>query len=113
MGKKITVTFYKSLNGDEPVRNWLKSLSVNDRKAIGSDIKAIEFLWPIGYPQVRKMDTDLWEVRSHIADGIARVFFTINGSDMVLLHAIIKKSQKTPQQDLTIAKHRRNEVLRG
>lgn len=35
----------------------------------------------------------------------------VNGSDMVLLHAIVKKSQKTPAQDLDLAKRRRDEIL--
>lgn len=111
MEKKITVSFYKTLLGNEPVREWLKDLEADDRKIIGGDIKTVEFLWPVGFPQVRKFEPGLWEVRSHISDGrIARVFFTVVGADMVLLHAIIKKSQKTPSDDLSLAKRRRDEV---
>lgn len=111
MEKKITVSFYKTLLGNEPVREWLKDLEAEDRKIIGGDIKTVEFLWPVGFPQVRKLDSDLWEVRSHISGGrIARVFFTVVGADMVLLHAIIKKTQKTPLNDLNLAKNRKKEV---
>ena len=113
MEKKITVLFYKTSQGNEPVREWLKELDDTDRKIVGSDIKTVEFLWPVGFPQIRKMDTDLWEVRSNITNGIARVFFTVSGSDMVLLHAIVKKSQKTPLKDIELSKKRRNEVLNG
>lgn len=111
MEKKISVSFYKTSAGSEPVREWLKALDADARKIIGADIKTVEFLWPVGFPQVRKMDANLWEVRSHTANGISRIFFTVNGSDMVLLHAIVKKSQKTPAQDFDLAKRRRDEIL--
>jgi len=55
-------------------------------------------------PLVRKMAKGLWEVRSHLEGRFARVLFTITGSQMVLLHAFIKKSRKTLQSDLEIAK---------
>ena len=75
---------------------------------------AIEMSWPVGYPKVRKLDSDLWEVRSDLSDKrICRVFFTISDKKMILLHAIIKKSQKTPLEDLDLAKKRKNLILGG
>lgn len=54
----------------------------------------------------------LWEVRSNISDKrIVRVFFTVSENKMILLHAIIKKSQKTPKEDLALAIKRRDSVL--
>ena len=112
-GKVLKANFYKSSAGNEPVRDWLKLRSPEEKKAIGEDIKAVEFTWPVGYPQVVKLDKDLWEVRTNLPDGICRVFFTIWKQNMVLLHSIIKKTQKIPQQDLDLAKKRRNNVLAG
>ena len=60
---KLQVHFYSSDNGIEPVRDWLKSLSLDSRKTIGEDIKTVQFGWPLGMPVVRKLDRDLWEVR--------------------------------------------------
>lgn len=112
--KTITVNFYKSESGKEPVREWLKSLSKEDKTIIGEDIKTVEFGWPLGMPLVRKLDKNLWEVRSDITNKeIARVLFTVYGQVMVLLHGFIKKSQKTPANDLKIAKERRDRVLNG
>jgi len=109
--KAITVWFFKTPNGNEPVRDWLKLRTQEEKKIIGEDIKAVEYSWPVGYPQVRKLDKDLWELRTSLPDGICRIFFTIWKKYMVLLHSIIKKSQKTPEQDLDTAKKRRNMVL--
>ena len=76
----LRVVFYKTAAGNEPVREWLKSLPRAYRKAIGEDIKTAQFGWPLGMPLVRKLSADLWEVRSHLESGIARVVFTVEGS---------------------------------
>ena len=110
----LIVVFFLTDSGREPVRDWLKSLDKEDRKAIGEDIKLIQFRWPLGMPLVRKMETDLWEVRSHLNQGrIARILFTVRGSEMALLHSFIKKSQKTPAKDLQLARKRKNLWLSG
>jgi phage-related protein len=111
--KVLTVYFYKSPSGNEPVRDWLNLMTQEEKKIIGQDIKAVEYSWPVGYPQVTKLDKDLWEVRTNLPNGISRVFFTIWENYMVLVHSIIKKTQKTPQQDIDIAKKRRNIVMSG
>ncbi len=102
----LTVAFYRSETGREPVRDWLLSLPRGHRKLIGEDIKTVQFGWPLGMPLVRKIDANLWEVRSRLPDGIARIFFTSGDGRMVLLHGFIKKSQKTPKDDLALAKTR-------
>jgi len=58
-------------------------------------------------PLIRKLDKELWEVRSTIKDGIARIFFTVEASEMILLHGFVKKSQATPQIEMDLAKERK------
>ncbi|MBO4439205.1 MAG: type II toxin-antitoxin system RelE/ParE family toxin [Spirochaetaceae bacterium] len=112
--KKLQADFFKTENGNEPVRDFLTALSTEDKKSVGADIMAVEMSWPVGYPKVRKMDSDLWEVRTSISDKrICRIFFTVGNKKMILLHAIIKKSQKTPLEDLELAKNRKKLVLGG
>ena len=106
----LSVTFFKSEIGNEPAREWLKSLTLDQKKRIGEDIKTVQFGWPIGMPVVRKMENGLWEVRSKIDNGIARVLFTIVDDTMVLLHGFIKKSQKTPKDDMETARSRKKIV---
>jgi len=104
------VRFYESSQGDEPVRDWLRGLAEPDRKRVGGEIRAVQFGWPVGMPLVRKLETDLWEVRVTLRSGAARVLFTVIGSKAVLLHGFIKKSQKTPQADLELARKRRRQL---
>ena len=108
---ELVVRFYRSGAGREPVRDWLKEqLSAGARQAIGADIKTVQKGWPLGMPLVRKLDTQLWEIRSHAPEGIARVLFTLAGTDLVLLRGFIKKTGKTPIDALELAKLRRNET---
>ena len=109
----LEVRFYATDQGREPVRDWLKSLTPAARKAIGEDLKTVQFGWPLGMPLVRKMDPGLWEVRSTIDAGIARVLFTTVGPVMVLLHGFVKKTAKTPADDLKLARRRMKEVHHG
>ena len=102
----LRVVFYRTAAGNEPVREWLKSLRRADRKAIGEDIKTAQFGWPLGMPLIRKLGANMWEVRSHLDAGIARVIFTVEGSLMVLLHGFVKKSQRTPPSDMKTARQR-------
>ena len=99
----LDVRFFKTDGGTEPVRDWLYELSAIDRKTIGEDIKTLQFGWPLGMPLVRKMDKDLWEVRIHLENRIARVLLTVSAGKIVLLHGFIKKSQATPKHDLDLA----------
>lgn len=103
---QLQVVFFRAQSGNEPVREWLRSLSFDDKKTIGEDIKTVQFGWPIGMPTVRKIEPGLWEVRSSLKNRIARVLFTVEGNIMVLLHGFIKKSQKMPLEDLKLAKER-------
>ena len=109
--KRLPAAFYQLQSGREPVREWLKALSREDRKIVGEDIKDIEFSWPIGMPLCRVMGKGQWEVRSDLTGSrIARVLFCIRDGKMVLLHAFIKKTQKTPDADLDLAMKRKKEL---
>ena len=110
----LEVYFYKTSSGNEPVREWLKDLSKEDKRTIGFDIKTVQYGYPIGMPLTRVLQGTggLEEVRSNVSNGIARVIFYVEDNTMVLLHAFIKKSQKTPQKDLDVAIKRYKELCK-
>lgn len=111
--KKVPAVFFRTSAGREPVRDWLKALGIPDRKAIGDDIRAVEFGWPIGMPLVRPLGDGLHEIRTRLPSrNIARVIFFVSSRGyLVLLHAFIKKTQKLPPADLTLAKVNRARYL--
>ena len=112
-GKRIQARFYRNSDGKEPVREWLLELSREDRLAVGTDIKTVEFGWPVGLPVCRSLGDGLWEVRTSLRNRIARVLFCIDGDTMLLLHGFIKKQQKAPSSDLALARRRMREILQA
>ena len=107
--KRVAVAFFRTDSGREPVREWLKELDPDDRRIVGNDLQTLECGWPIGMPLCRSLKSHkgLWEVRSNLSSGrIARVLFCVTGGRMVLLHAFIKKAQKTPARELNVAVRR-------
>jgi phage-related protein len=114
-GKRVPAIFFRTEAGGEPVREWLKVLSAEDRKRIGEDIKTVEFGWPIGMPVCKPLGEGVCEVRTNLAHNrIARVLFYIDRKGrMVLLHGFIKKTQKTPDDDLELARSNKNKHQRG
>ena len=78
---------------------------------MGEDIKDVEFSWPIGMPLCRSLGGGLWEVRCDLTQGrIARVLFCVRQGHMVLLHAFVKKTQKTPAAERALAVRRMKEI---
>jgi phage-related protein len=113
--KILPATFYRTASGTEPVRDWLKALSRDDKRIAGQDIATVEFGWPVGMPHCRSLTSrrGLWEVRSSLTGNrISRVLFCIYREQMVLLHSFIKKTQHTPDADLDLAMKRMKELDR-
>lgn len=111
--RKISAVFYRSASGDEPVREWLKALDKADRQVIGEDIAYVQYKWPIGKPRVDHLRGSIWEVRSKIGNRIARVLFAVEGTELILLHAFIKKTQQTNPNDIELASKRLKEWKNG
>ncbi|WP_300164358.1 type II toxin-antitoxin system RelE/ParE family toxin [Solidesulfovibrio sp.] len=112
MRKRLQAVFYRTPHGVEPVREWLKGLDREDRKAVGCDILTVEMGWPIGMPACRPLGKGIFEVRTDISGGrTARVLFCLEAGVLYLLHGFVKKTRKTPGQDLELALQRRRTVL--
>jgi phage-related protein len=66
---------------------------------------------PVGKPLVDNLGDGLWEVRSRLSNRIARTLFAVVDEEIVLLHGFIKKQQRTPQNELELAKKRKKQYL--
>lgn len=109
--RKIQLVFFRNDAGGEPVREWLKSLDQAERRAIGSDLLRAQWRWPIGMPLCRPMGRRLWEIRTDLpSNRIARVLICLYRGHLVALHGFIKKTRKTPQDDLELARKRLKEL---
>ena len=100
--------FFRTLSGNEPVREWLRDhISAEARKTIGTDIRTVQATWPIGKPLVDSLGEGLREVRSTHDKVEYRVIFIVDDGTMVLLHGYKKDTQKTKKADLEVARERR------
>ncbi len=112
MFPKLSAAFYAQKGSDppsQPVRDWLKSLTKEERTEVGGDIQSVQFGWPLGMPLVKHLQGDLWEVRTQLASRIARVIFAVEGNTMYLLHGFINRTPteapKTAPADLALAQN--------
>ena len=109
---EIPAVFYRTSAGVEPVIDWPRSLPAEDRRAIGVDLATVQFRWPIGMPLCRSLGQGLWEVRSALPSRrIARLFFFVHENRIGVVHGFIKKTQKTPADDLDLARRRMKEMM--
>jgi phage-related protein len=109
--QKTPLVFYRSAGGKEPVREWLLTLEAPDRQAVGQDLMRAQWRWPVGMPLCRAMGQGLFEIRTALpSNRIARVLLCLHEGVLVALHGFIKKTQKTPDDELATARKRQKEL---
>jgi len=104
--RPLTVVFWRSEQGNEPVRDWLKSLPDEVTKAIGDDLRLVQWKWPVGKPLVDGFGDGLYEVRTKHKNVNYRILFAFENETIILLHGIIKKTPKTPPAAVALARQR-------
>jgi len=83
------------------------------RVAPERELTAVRRGWPLGRPLVGSLKNGLWEVRSSLpSKRMARLILCFHDQVLVVLHGFIKKTQKTPADDLALAKRRMKEVTK-
>lgn len=106
-----TIKFYLKPNGESPVQNFLDKLDLRSKTKVADAIKILSesgpFLKP---PYMKKLVPNLYELRikSQVA---VRIFYSPKTNSYYLLHAFIKKSDKTPAKELRIAIDRMKELI--
>jgi phage-related protein len=106
----MEVRFYRAASGAEPVREYLRGLSLDERRMVGAALRALQTSGLTAPGLVtRQLDGKLWEIKA----SDQRVFYCVAVGPVVwLLHAYRKASQKAPRRELVLAKARMEEVLR-
>ena len=111
--RKIPLVFYCARPESEPVREWLKELPEAERHAIGRDLLRAQWRWPAGMPLCRALGSSLWEIRTDLPTRrTARVLLCVHEEHLVALHGFIKKTRRTPEADLALARKRQKELKR-
>ena len=58
-------------------------------------------------PHAKRLEENLYELRFETHTGAVRVFYCFDGKRVILLHAMKKKTQKLPPQELAVALQRK------
>jgi phage-related protein len=99
---------YYSQDVQEDIMNLPVTLQA---RYIGLTDRMIEYGPNLGLPHTDAFGGGLFELRLKSGEGIARVFFcTMVRQEIVMLHSFIKKTQKTPEKELKLAKQRMKEL---
>jgi antitoxin HicB len=107
----LVALFYRSSAGWEPVREWLKSMSLEAQRFIGQDIATLELGWEGMPPSCLSVASrqGLWQIRSTLLENrIARVLASFHAGQMILLHGFVKAHET--DGDLDLAVKRQQEV---
>lgn len=109
---EIPIVFYRTATGVEPVRDWLRGLPDDDRREIGFDLATVQVGWPVGMPLCRSLGDGIWEVRSSLPSRrIARILFFVHEGRIGIVNGFIKKTMKTPPDEIELARKRMKEMI--
>ena len=111
--QEFEIVFYDKPDGSEPVKEFL--LSVDD-KMRARLLRTIDLLAKNGtslrMPYSEHLVDGIFEIRAKSGSNISRVlYFFVIGRKIVLTNGFVKKTQKTPKNEIDLAKKYRNEFL--
>jgi phage-related protein len=111
---KRTILFYKTEDGKCPVEDFLDSLpgKVVQKIAWVLEISEKQGMLPTTYFK-KLVNSEIWEYRIQKGSNIYRIFcFFDKGSIIILTHGFIKKTQKTPIDEMKRAEEYRSDYLK-
>jgi len=111
---ELGIEFFSDEKGKRPVEKFLREVFRRNRKLWAQTISGLNRLKQRVYhkaPLSKNVGKGLWEARIQSGNNILRIIYTFaGGRKIVLLHGFIKKNQKTPKKELTIAKQRKRQL---
>ena len=105
-----TIIFYTNSRGDELVQDFIRNQDKQTKSKIARSINLISEYGPdLGMPHSRYMGEGIYELRVRGKNEV-RIFYiaVINNLEVIFIHAFKKRTQKTPQKELNIAKDRKD-----
>ena len=108
MNEQWKILLYTTPQGDSPVKAFISGLELKTQAKIRNTIHLLQdFGTRLGPPHIKKLTgTQLWELRILGADSIRVLYIAISGKTFLLLHGFMKKRNKIPKNEITIAQGR-------
>jgi len=98
---------------DDRVREELEGLPADMKARFRRIVELIQAygLEQVREPHVKRLEDSLWEMRMKGKDGISRaIYVTARGRRVVVVRVFVKKTRKTPRQEIDIARERAKEI---
>lgn len=101
------IIFYEREDGSVPLQDFWDKLPVKHHAKVLRDIDILEkYGTALTEPHVKHIQAKLWELRIKSASNASRIFYFLPvGKTIVLLHGFVKKTEKTPNREIEIAKN--------
>lgn len=102
-----SLEFYRTANGRAPVEDYLDELTPMEAARAARGLELLRtFGTDLGMPHVRALRGGLYEFRLRSQREHRVVYVALAGQRFLLLHAFTKKTQRTPQAEITLAEQR-------
>lgn len=107
------VEYYEKEDGTFPTEEFILSLDAKMQAKMFRELELLEtFGNELREPHSKPLGDGIYEIRAKVASDITRVlyFFVIN-KKIILTNGFVKKTQKTPESEITLAKKYRKDYL--
>ncbi len=99
--------YYETTSGRCPVREYLDSLRVREFAAVRKDLDLLEMYGiQLGAPAVKHLEGKVWELRTRGQAEHRVLYVAVSGQRLIMLHAFMKKTQRTPRREIETAQRR-------
>ena len=112
---KRAVTFYTTVSGNRPIKEFLDSLPAKAAQKVTWVLSLLEDLDIVPSSYFKKLvgTEEIWGCRIQSGSNTYRIFcFFLGNSVVVLTHGLVKKTQKTPKQEIEKAETYRKDFLK-
>lgn len=108
-----SIFFYKTSSGASPVEDFIESLDIKMQAKLFKTMKCLKENGPnLREPYSKHLEDGIFELRAQVGNDITRVlYFFYIGKTIIFTNGFIKKTQKTPRSEITLAKKYRNDYF--
>ncbi|MBE5901579.1 MAG: type II toxin-antitoxin system RelE/ParE family toxin [Lachnospiraceae bacterium] len=110
---KFEVIAYEKENGESPVEDFINSLDIKMRVKVYGLLTILQERGnTLREPYSKHIDDGIFELRCKVGNNITRVlYFFYYEKKIILTNGFVKKTQKTPQSEIALAKERRADFM--
>jgi phage-related protein len=107
------IEYYEDADGQRPVQEFIDALDIKTKAKVARTVDLLEeFGINLSMPYAEHIESNLWELRTRLANSRYRIIYFLNtGKVFVLLHGFVKKTRKISKTDLQIARNRLKDYL--